>query len=128
MPPDQGAARSTVGDTRKDAQQFVQNIGPGQSGVARGIVRRRNFNKIAAYNVQSFQCADQLQRLRCRQSTNLGCAGPRCKRRVKTVYIVADISWPVADIAPNFRPQLAQVAAPKLGARESVETPSPALP
>ena len=113
-----------VRHARQDAQQFIQNIGPGQRRVAGRIIGWRNLNQIAAHDVQPLERTDQFHRLRRGQPANLGRAGAGRIGRIKAVDVIGDIDRRIADIAPDFRTQWRKTALPQFMRRKLLKPPT----
>lgn len=87
---------------RQDAEHFKKEIGCGERGVARGVIGRRDFNEIAAHQIQPPATADDFQRLNCGQSADFRRAGSWREGGVEAVDIEAQIDGAGAHLLAHF--------------------------
>ena len=75
----------------QDAEHLIKKIGADESSVAAWVVGRRDFDQIAADQVQALQATDDLEGLPGGETSDLGRAGAWREGRIEAVDIIGEI-------------------------------------
>src|SRR5882724_13412099 len=107
-------ASIAVDDAWQHAQHFEQQIRTGERRISCGIVRRRDFNEIAADEIEATAATDDLERLRCRQSADLRRAGAGGAGGIEAVDVEAEIDRPALHLLAHLGHERRQRLVPAL--------------